>query len=105
MLTHTHTHTAASAAGPPAGLVTPEELAAECVLPGAGRLREVAGAVAAAVAAAAVASGQAGVTVDSARCLPALRSAAAARGGGGPGAAGAAAALECVQRLQEPAAA
>ena len=92
-----------------ADAVTPEELAAECVLPSVARLRETAAAVAAAVARAAYDDDLASVTVDSARCIPSLRSAAARRSGGGSGSGGsgsgddggaAAAALECVRRLQ-----
>lgn len=54
-------------------MVTPEELQAECILPGVGRLRETTSAVAAAVALAAVRDTLTSVTVDSARCLPELQ--------------------------------
>ncbi|KAI8466125.1 MAG: hypothetical protein J3K34DRAFT_524796 [Monoraphidium minutum] len=97
-----------AAAGAIAGMVTPEELSAECVLPGVARLRETAAAVAAAVAEMAYGDELGTVTVDSAKCLSALRSAEAvaqqqpAVDGVD---AGIAAALKCVQRLQYSAAA
>lgn len=49
------------------GLVTEEELAEECVLPGVSRLRDTAAAVAAGVAAVAFKDDLSSVTVDSAR--------------------------------------